>query len=124
MAQMRNLCALALGSILRMLAPSLPLRERRMIAVRTPGTRFEARDECAGPAPRRSDSLRQVMLIRAEGGYWVAECPSLPGCHGEGRTRERAIESVKEAIASHLTDLEEAGLAVPEERFDALLVVV
>jgi predicted RNase H-like HicB family nuclease len=93
-----------------------------MIAVRAPGTRFEqgARD----PAVCRTNSLRQVLLIRGDGGYWVAECPSLPGCTGEGRTRETAIDSVKESIASYLADLEEGGLPVPEEHFDALLVVV
>jgi predicted RNase H-like HicB family nuclease len=64
------------------------------------------------------------MLIRGEGDYWVAECPSLPGCHGEGESRERAIESVKESIAGHLAELEESGLPVPEERFDTLLVVI
>jgi predicted RNase H-like HicB family nuclease len=64
------------------------------------------------------------MLIRAEGGYWIAECPSLPGCTGQGRTREKAIDSVKESIASYLCDLEERGATVPEERFDALIVAV
>ena len=94
-----------------------------MIAVRAPGTWFE-HEVAQDPAVRRSNSLRQVMLIRGEGGYWVAECPSLPGCTGEGTTRESAIDSVKESIASYLADLEEGGLPVPEERFDALLVVV
>jgi predicted RNase H-like HicB family nuclease len=98
------------------------LAEPDMIAVRTPGTRFEEDD--AEVHPRRSNSLRQVMLIRAEGGYWVAECPSLPGCTGQGRTREGAIDSVKESIARCLCDLEERGFSVPEERFDALIVAV
>jgi predicted RNase H-like HicB family nuclease len=95
-----------------------------MIAVRTPAARFEEQEGAEGHSLRRSNSLRQVMLIRGEGGCWVAECPSLPGCNGQGGTREGAIESVKECIASYLADLEACGLPVPEERFDALLVVV
>jgi predicted RNase H-like HicB family nuclease len=95
-----------------------------MIAVRTPGIRFDEEDGAEAHPLRRSNSLRQVMLIRAEGGYWVAECPSLPGCTGQGRTREGAIDSVKESIANCLSDLEERGLSVPEERFDALIVAV
>ena len=68
--------------------------------------------------------MRQVILYPGEDGYWVVECPSLPGCTGEGRTRERAIDSVKESIAGYLADLEACGLPVPEERFDALIVAV
>jgi predicted RNase H-like HicB family nuclease len=95
-----------------------------MIAARTPGTRFDEQEGAEGHSMRQRNSLRQVMLIRAEGGYWVAECPSLPGCTGQGRTRERAIDSVKESIANHLADLEACDLPVPEERFDALIVAV
>lgn len=93
-----------------------------MIALRT-DVRFDEHES----AERRSmlpSSLRQVMLIRGDGDYWVAECPSLPGCNGGGKTRERAIESIKESIATYLADLEACGLPVPEERFDALIVAV
>jgi predicted RNase H-like HicB family nuclease len=95
-----------------------------MIAQRTPDTQVDGRTETENHPARCSISLRQVILIRGEGGYWVAECPSLPGCTGQGRTRERAIESVKEAIAGYLAELEECSLPVPEERFDALIVAV
>jgi len=95
-----------------------------MIAATRPGTRFDEQEGAEGHALNPRNSLRQVMLIRAEGGYWVAECPSLPGCTGQGRTRERAIDSVKESIAGYLADLEACGLPVPEERFDALIVAV
>jgi predicted RNase H-like HicB family nuclease len=110
-----------------MLAPGGTLnraQETGMIAMRTPGTRFGEPEAAEDQSGRRRDSLRQVLLIRAEGGYWIAECPSLLGCTGDGRTRERAIESVREAIASHLADLEACGLPVPEERFDALIVAI
>jgi predicted RNase H-like HicB family nuclease len=95
-----------------------------MIAATTPGTRYDEQEGAEGHALNQRNSLRQVMLIRAEGGYWVAECPSLPGCTGQGMTRERAIDSVKESIAGYLADLEACGLPVPEERFDALIVAV
>ncbi len=32
--------------------------------------------------------LRQVIIYRGEDGYWVAECPSLPGCVSQGTTKE------------------------------------
>ena len=35
--------------------------------------------------------MRQVIIYAGEDGYWVAECPSLPGCISQGRTKEEAI---------------------------------
>jgi predicted RNase H-like HicB family nuclease len=68
--------------------------------------------------------MRQVVIYRGEDGYWVAECPSLPGCVTQGGTREEAIENAREAIDAYVAALQDDGLAVPEERFDALLVAV
>jgi predicted RNase H-like HicB family nuclease len=33
-----------------------------------------------------------------EDGYWIAECPSLPGCVSQGETKEEALANIKEAI--------------------------
>ena len=68
--------------------------------------------------------MRQVILYPGEDDYWVVECPSLPGCISQGETREAAIANIKEAIEAYVAALEEDGLAVPEERFEALVVAV
>jgi predicted RNase H-like HicB family nuclease len=98
--------------------------ESTMIAVTMANSLRGGEDSGALSPPAHRNSLRQVMLIRGEGGSWVAECPSLPGCFGHGKTRELAIESIKESIAGHLCELEAWDLPVPEERFDALIVAV
>jgi predicted RNase H-like HicB family nuclease len=68
--------------------------------------------------------MRQVIVYPGEDGFWVAECPSLPGCISQGRTREEAITNVREAIRGYVAALEEDHLPVPAERFDAVLVAV
>ncbi|MBW2039125.1 MAG: type II toxin-antitoxin system HicB family antitoxin [Deltaproteobacteria bacterium] len=68
--------------------------------------------------------MRQVIIYPGEDGYWVAECPSLPGCISQGRTREEAIANIKEAIEGYVAALEEDGLPVPSERFETLVVAV
>lgn len=68
--------------------------------------------------------MRQVLIYLAEDGYWVAECPSLPGCISQGNTREDAFKNIKEAIFGYIAALEEDNLPVPEEHFNALLVAV
>lgn len=62
--------------------------------------------------------MRQVLICRGEDGFWVAECPSLPGCISQGDTRETAVANIREAIEGYVIALEEGGFPVPEERFD------
>jgi predicted RNase H-like HicB family nuclease len=68
--------------------------------------------------------MRQVVLYPGEDGYWVAECPSLPGCVSQGKTKEEAIANIREAIAAYVEALEEDHLPVPPERFDTIVVTV
>ncbi|MCS6304771.1 MAG: type II toxin-antitoxin system HicB family antitoxin [Nitrospira sp.] len=68
--------------------------------------------------------MRQVIIYRGEDGYWVAECPSLPGCLSQGKSKEDAVTNIREAIRGYVAALEEDKLAVPEERFDAVLIAV
>ncbi|MFL5735705.1 MAG: type II toxin-antitoxin system HicB family antitoxin [Chloroflexia bacterium] len=68
--------------------------------------------------------MRQVILYPGEDGYWIAECPSLPGCVSQGKTKEDAVTNIKEAIQGYIAALEEDGLPVPEERFETILVAV
>jgi len=68
--------------------------------------------------------MRQVVIYPGEDGYWLAECPSLPGCISQGKTKEEAITNIREAIRGYVAALEEDHIPVPEERFEALLVAV
>ena len=68
--------------------------------------------------------MRQVIIYPGEDGYWVAECPSLPGCISQGKTKEEAIVNIREAIQKYIAVLEEDHLPVPEEHFEAHVVAV
>ena len=68
--------------------------------------------------------MRQVIIYPGEDGYWVAECPTLPGCISQGKSREEAVANNSEAIRGYIAALEEDGLPVPQERFDTLVVAV
>lgn len=68
--------------------------------------------------------VRQVIIHPGEDGYWVAECPSLPGCISQGTTKEDALTNIKEAIGVYLAALESDHLPIPPEKFDTLLVAV
>lgn len=68
--------------------------------------------------------MRQVVIYPGENGFYVAECPSLPGCISQGKTKEEAIENIKEAISGYILTLDGDHLPVPAETFDSLMVVV
>ena len=68
--------------------------------------------------------MRQVVIYRGEDGYWVAECPSLPGCISQAETKQEIVRNIREAIEGYIVALEEDGLPVPEEHFEALLLAV
>ena len=51
-----------------------------------------------------------VTLEKGENGFIVAECPSLPGCLSQGRTREEALANIREAIEASLETRRALGL--------------
>jgi len=61
----------------------------------------------------------RVIIEPDEDGVFVAECPNLPGCISQGRTRAEAVANIKDAIQGYLASLkkhsEPAPLPVTEE---------
>jgi predicted RNase H-like HicB family nuclease len=56
-----------------------------------------------------------TTLERDEDGVWVAECPSIPGCVSQGKTRDEAMENIREAIALCLEVRAERGMPLTIE---------
>ena len=56
-----------------------------------------------------------VILKAGEDGYIVAECPVIPGCISQGRTREEALANIREAIELCLENQASEGWQLPSE---------
>ena len=56
-----------------------------------------------------------VTLDRDEDGIWVAECPSIPGCVSQGKTKTDALKNIKEAVALCMEVRAERGLPLTIE---------
>ena len=56
-------------------------------------------------------------------GMWVSECPSIPGCVSQGKTKAEAIKNIKEAIALCLEVRAERGLPLTVETQQVEVVV-
>lgn len=57
----------------------------------------------------------KVTLDRDEDGMWVVECPAIPGCVSQGKTREEALANIREAIQLCLEVRAEQGLPLTLE---------
>jgi predicted RNase H-like HicB family nuclease len=44
----------------------------------------------------------KVIVERGEDGYFVAHVPSLKSCWSQGKTKEEALENIREAIDLYL----------------------
>ena len=43
-----------------------------------------------------------VTIEKAEDGWFVVECPALPGCVSQGKDEKEALDNIKEAIQAWL----------------------
>ena len=50
-----------------------------------------------------------VVLETDEDGWVVARCPTLPGCHSQGRTRDEALANIREAVEGYLASIDICG---------------
>lgn len=69
----------------------------------------------SGATDQKAGEVRRLLVVfqRDEDGWVVASCPALPGCHSQGRTREEALDNVREAIRGYLASLREHDAALP-----------
>ena len=54
----------------------------------------------------------KVMLEEGADGYIVAECPQIPGCVSQGRTKEEALANIKDAIQACLMVMMEDAISI------------
>ncbi|MFN3995819.1 MAG: type II toxin-antitoxin system HicB family antitoxin [bacterium] len=47
---------------------------------------------------RKKDKLLPIIIEKGEDGYYVAECPILPGCYTQGKTLDEALKNIREVI--------------------------
>jgi len=55
----------------------------------------------------------RIWIEQDEDGVFVAECPSLPGCVSQGRSRKEALDNIQEAIEGYLQSLKKHNEPIP-----------
>lgn len=77
---------------------------------------------CLPDLPKTLQSLEEndmqqwiVTLEKDEDGWYIVECPAIPGCVSQGRTEKEALENIKDAIVECLKVRVEEGLPLSIE---------
>ena len=68
--------------------------------------------------------MRQIIIKPGEDGYWLAECPSLPGCISQGQSKKEAIKNIQEAVKGYIEVLQQDGNPIPEDNMESVIVAI
>jgi len=55
----------------------------------------------------------RIIIEEDEDRTFAVECPSLPGCISQGKTRKEAIENIQDAIRGYLESLNKHDEPIP-----------
>jgi antitoxin HicB len=61
----------------------------------------------------RSFMKYRILIKQDEDGMVVAKCSSLPGCISQGKTREEALNNIRDAIKGYLESLKKHNEPIP-----------
>jgi antitoxin HicB len=55
----------------------------------------------------------RIIVGKDEDGVFVSECPTLPGCISQGKTRAESLKNIKDAIRGYITSLKKHNEPIP-----------
>ena len=68
--------------------------------------------------------MRQIIIKPGEDDFWLAECPSLPGCISQGQSKKEAIQNIQEAIQGYIEVLQQDGDSIPDDNMESMIVAI
>lgn len=65
----------------------------------------------------------RILIQQDEDGVFVAECPTLPGCISQGRTRTEAVANIQDAMTGYIASLKKHNDPIPPAITEELIEV-
>lgn len=59
------------------------------------------------------DMKYRVVITQDEDGVYVAQCPAMPGCVTQGKTRAEALDHVRDAMQGYAASLRKHHEPIP-----------
>ncbi len=65
----------------------------------------------------------RIVIEEDEDGMFAVECPALPGCISQGKTRKEALTNIKDAIKGYLESLKKHNEPIPPSVYEEMVEV-
>ena len=65
----------------------------------------------------------RIVIEEGEDGMFATECPALPGCISQGKTRKEALINIKDAIKGYLESLKKHNEPIPPSVYEEMVEV-
>ena len=65
----------------------------------------------------------RVIVEEDEEGMFAAECPTLPGCISQGKTRKEALVNIKDAIKGYIQSLKKHNEPIPPSVYEEMVEI-
>ena len=65
----------------------------------------------------------RVIVEEDEDGMFVAECPILPGCVSQGKTRKESLANIKDAIKGYILSLKKHNEPIPPSVYEEMVEI-
>ena len=65
----------------------------------------------------------RVIVEEDEDGMFVAECPTLPGCISQGKTRKEALANIRDAIKGYIQSLKRHNEPIPPSVYEEMVEI-
>ncbi|HPO62865.1 MAG TPA: type II toxin-antitoxin system HicB family antitoxin [Candidatus Kapabacteria bacterium] len=65
----------------------------------------------------------RIIIEQDEDGMLIVQCPNLPGCISQGKTRKEALLNIQDAIEGYLFSLKKHNEPIPPPIYEEYLEV-
>ena len=65
----------------------------------------------------------RIIIEQDEDGMFISECPALPGCISQGKTRNEAVANIQDAIKGYLESLKKHNEPIPPSIYEDIVEV-
>ena len=65
----------------------------------------------------------RIIIEEDEDGMFVSECPLLPGCISQGKTRKEALKNIRDAIKGYLASLKKHNEPIPPSIYEEMVEI-
>jgi predicted RNase H-like HicB family nuclease len=65
----------------------------------------------------------RILIEIDEDGMYISNCPTLPGCISQGKTRQESIENITDAMKGYIESLKKHDEPIPLPIYEEMIEI-